>query len=142
MKENFVRISSTGDVVLTPEGREKLSPTPVAPPVGYVRQPSLAETIRNMVRSERLAQEAAAAGYETFEEADDFEVDDDFDPGHPFEAEFETPRAREIRLAAEQAEVASDEAGDPPTDGPELSKRSAKRSPAPKSEALEEPQED
>lgn len=78
---------------LTPEGYEKGDPTPVAPPVGYKRQPSMVETIRNMVRSEHLRFAAESAGQETFEEADDFDVDDDPIPpsAYDMEADFEPP---------------------------------------------------
>lgn len=74
---------------LTPDGREIPDPTPVAPPVGYIRQPSLVEQIRAMVRSEKLRQEAEGMGAESFEEADDFDVGDDYDPSSPYEADFE-----------------------------------------------------
>jgi len=74
---------------LTPQGKEFGSSVPIAPPVGYKKQPSLAEQIRLMVRSERLRQEALAAGAETFEEADDFDVGDDFEPSSPYEEVFE-----------------------------------------------------
>lgn len=75
---------------LNEKGREILDPTPMAPPVGYKRQPSLSEQIREMVRSERLAMEAASAGFETLEEADDFDIPDDpIDPRTPYEAHFD-----------------------------------------------------
>lgn len=48
----------------------------IAPPLGFVRQPSMVEYIRRMVKSEHLRQAAEAAGAETFEEADDFDVGD------------------------------------------------------------------
>lgn len=86
-------------------GHETLDPTPIAPPVGFRPAPSLAEQIREMVRSERLAREVIEAGYETFEEADDFDVGDDVDVSSPYEEHFEpTPAAllRE-RMAAEAA---------------------------------------
>lgn len=52
-----------------------------------------------MVRSERLAQEAMAAGYETFEESDDFDIPDDpLDPATPYENEFE-PSLQETQAA-------------------------------------------
>lgn len=66
-------------------------PTPIAPPVGYVRQPSITERIRDMVRSERLRAEVEAAGAETFEESEDFDVGDDFDPQSPYEEIFDPP---------------------------------------------------
>lgn len=71
------------------DGRQMVSPLPIAPPVGYKKHPTIAEQIRTMVRSERLAQEAAAAGFETFDEADDFEVGDDYDPTSPYEVNFD-----------------------------------------------------
>ncbi|MEM2002687.1 MAG: hypothetical protein QXT77_08595, partial [Candidatus Methanomethylicaceae archaeon] len=121
-KQIFVRCERTGDLFLTPEGREIVSSVPMAPPVGYKKQPSLVETIRMMVRQEKLAQELASQGFETFEEADDFYIeDDDFDDRHPYEAEFE-PDASLLPPLAEQAAVAQDEASNPPADGRKASK--------------------
>lgn len=74
---------------LTPDGDEMLDPTPMAPPIGYKRQIPLHEQIRAMVRSEKLAMEAEAAGAETFDEADDFDIDDEMDPSSPYEANFD-----------------------------------------------------
>lgn len=71
------------------EGREVMDPLPIAPPIGYKKAPSISETIRNMIRSERLKQEAEAQGFESFEEADDFDVGDDYDPKSPYEEVFE-----------------------------------------------------
>lgn len=70
-------------------GREIMDPKPIAPPIGYKKAPSIADQMRAMIRSERLRAEAEAAGYETFEEADDFDVGDDFDPTSPYEEVFE-----------------------------------------------------
>ena len=67
----------TGEVIssLSPTGGEILDPTPIAPPVGFSQQPSMAEYIRDLIRSEKLAQEATEAGMETFEESEDFDVE-------------------------------------------------------------------
>ncbi|AXH77660.1 MAG: hypothetical protein [Microviridae sp.] len=54
-------------------------PTPVAIPLKYTRQSSYNETIRDMIRSEQLNRDLHAAGVETFEEANDFNVGDDVD---------------------------------------------------------------
>lgn len=70
-------------------GRFHPDPTPIAPPVGYTRSPTIAEQIRTMVRSEALRQHADAQGADTFEEADDFDVGDDYDPRSPWEEQFE-----------------------------------------------------
>lgn len=64
---------------------EVVSAIPLAPPVGYVKQPSLSERIRAMVRSEHLRAAAENAGFETFEEAEDFDVDDDPELKSPYE---------------------------------------------------------
>lgn len=64
-------------------------PTPIAPPIGYTKSPTISEQIRAMVRSEHVRQAADAAGFDTFEEADDFDVGDDYDPTSPFEEQFE-----------------------------------------------------
>ena len=71
------------------QGRELMDPTPVAPPIGYRKSPSITEQIRNMIRSERLREEAEEQGYESFEDADDFDVGDDYDPKSPYEEIFE-----------------------------------------------------
>lgn len=83
-------ILSAKNAPLNEFGQELPDPTPMAPPVGFKRQKPLHELIREMVRSEHLAQAAAAAGAETFEESDDFDVDDDsYDPSTPYEMTFE-----------------------------------------------------
>ena len=83
---------SRQDHVLTDEGYELPDPTPMAPPVGYKKTPSMVDTIRDMVRSEHLRQEAARAGYESFEDSEDFgEDDDDRLPATAYEAVFDPP---------------------------------------------------
>lgn len=76
---------------LTPRGHEVPDPTPMAPPVGFKKQPSMIENIRAMVRSENLRLAAQQAGMETMDEADDFEVGDDYDPSSPYEHDFDPP---------------------------------------------------
>lgn len=70
-------------------GPEKLDPTPVAIPLRFTRQSSLNDVVRNMVRSEELRRLVEEAGEETFEEADDFDIGDDYDPQSPYEEIFE-----------------------------------------------------
>lgn len=78
-------------------------PTPIAPPVGYVRSPTIAEQIRTMVRSEALKHHADTQGMDTFEEADDFIIGDDYDPRSPweeqFDGEFDVPITNQAPLA-------------------------------------------
>lgn len=56
-------------------GHEIPDQTPLEMPSGLRRPLSLHEEIRRFIRTE-LSQQAADNGVETFEEADDFEVDD------------------------------------------------------------------
>lgn len=117
---------------MTPWGGEILDPIPMAPPVGYKRQPTMVEHIRNIVRSERLAQEMAAAGFDTFEESEDFEVgDEDADPASQWENDFDPP-INEVREAveAERAKAA------PPPKAP------ARKAPAASEEAAPAPSDD
>lgn len=75
---------------LDENGHEIVSNVPMEPPLGYKKQPSMVEHIRNMVKSEMLRREVQEAGAETFEEADDFDIaDDPVDPSTPFEEVFE-----------------------------------------------------
>lgn len=86
---------------INPQGQEVGSSVPIAPPIGYKKQPTLAEQIRLMVRSERLRQAALASGAETFDEADDFDIGDDYDPRSPYEETFEPPIAAAPTAEAE-----------------------------------------
>ena len=109
---------------------------PMAPPIGYVKQPSMFELVRDMVQSERLRHEALAAGFESLEEADDFDIGDDAaeelysgyenDLDVPIKELLEAGRqAIEERKAAEKAADSPDEPSDgadetdadPPSDG-------------------------
>jgi len=56
-------------------GREVLNPTPVQPPVGYKKQPSILDTIREQIRAHHLSNIDMEP--ETEEEADDFDIDED-----------------------------------------------------------------
>jgi len=51
--------------------------TPMELPINYQRPESLEEAMRRLIRSEGLAAFAQSRGKETFEEAEDFDVDDD-----------------------------------------------------------------
>lgn len=74
---------------LTKDGREIPDPTPMQPPLGYIKQPSMMENMRNMIRSETLRKEALASGKESFEDSEDFGEDEDNDPSSPYEANFD-----------------------------------------------------
>lgn len=89
-------------------GQEIPDPTPVSLPHGWERPLSLHEQIKRFIRSE-MSQQAQLAGEETFEEADDFEVDEDPDPL----SQYEIPEA-----APEWPQGVKDEDADPPTSTP------------------------
>lgn len=76
---------------LDEDGNEQVDGTPRQPALGKKSAPTIQEQIRQLVRSERLRQEAEAAGQESFDEADDFDVGDDFDPSSPYEEVFDPP---------------------------------------------------
>lgn len=70
---------------------------PISLPVGIGRPPTLAEQVARLVRSEDFRKAAEAQGFETFEEADDFDVDDDpRDPLTPYEEHFEIAAVRAV----------------------------------------------
>lgn len=66
------------------KGQEIPDPTPVEVPLNFRRPPSLNDRIRSMIARE-MSQYASAQGAETFEEANDFEVDEDPDFKSPYE---------------------------------------------------------
>lgn len=93
--------------LLDPLGRELVDETPMAPPVGYNPQPTLVEQMRMMIQGERMRLAAMEGGFETFEEADDFDLDEDPFPRSPHEDEFDQPLpARELRRRRDAAEAA------------------------------------
>lgn len=105
-------------------------PTPVAPPIGYVKTQSVFERVREMVRSEQLRQEAIALEMETFEEADDFDTGEDDDPSTPYEEFFDGLNSIEILDPRRRAEAAAGSAAAEPPAEPD---RPPKTPPAPKS---------
>lgn len=75
-------------------GQETPDPVPMAPPVGYAQHATLADSISRMLKHQLMAQAAAAEGFDTPEEADDFDIEDDpLDPLTPYERHFEPPPA-------------------------------------------------
>lgn len=61
-----------------PDQKEHPDPTPVEIPASFAVVPSLEERIRDMIRAE-VSQVAQSKEFESFEEANDFEVDDEED---------------------------------------------------------------
>lgn len=69
---------------LNADGHEILDNSPVAIPVKFKRVDAITQKVAELVQGEfsRLAEKE---GYETFEDADDFDVGDDYDPHSPYE---------------------------------------------------------
>lgn len=89
-------------------GWEVPDPTPIARPVGWKEPESLQDMIARLVRGE-ISRQAAAAGAETFEEADDFDVDDDPELKSPYELDAEAaalPRWKEDEARSEALKLA------------------------------------
>lgn len=61
---------------MTVEGAEVPDPRPIAPPVGYVKQPSMFETVRKMLAAE-FARRKDLEDMETAEDAADMGEDDE-----------------------------------------------------------------
>lgn len=97
--KDLLRVQKKAHVHLDADGNECPDPVPIAPPVGYKRTKPIREQLREMVRGEALAREAKAAGAETFEESEDFDVDDDMDPRSPWEEQFEPMPGRGDSMA-------------------------------------------
>jgi len=111
MPEEFHREQTPQELYLDDAGREIPNPVPMQPPIGYVKTPTMAETMRQMIQ--QVSYEAAMAGAETFEEWDDFDVDAD-----NFEREFESRHIHELdrdRVMEEMIAMRS-RSSRPPTD--------------------------
>ncbi len=94
-------------------------PTPVAPPAGYQKQPSMIDIIKNQV--EALSREMGEAGHETFEEANDFDIDDDAFPASEYETEDEVevpPSVLKQRQLDELDDQRDDTVPEPPEPAP------------------------
>lgn len=74
---------------------EKHKPSQREVPVGFHRPPSINEMIALYVRNE-VSRRAAEAGYETFEEADDFDVGEEDQFESPYEVEFDPLTGKEV----------------------------------------------
>lgn len=88
--------------------------TPVELPLGYSHPESLEEVIARMIRADDFRKQQQAAGMETFEEADDFDVDGEDEEFHSehemsvMQEEFVEQKrgpARERDLVGEENEV-------------------------------------
>lgn len=69
-------------------GEELPDPTPLELPVGFTRPPTLDELVARLVVDPAMQRELKDAGFETEEEANDFDVPDEMpDPTSPYQNE-------------------------------------------------------
>lgn len=94
-----IRAEKPTDTRHNEDGEELLNPTPMQPPLGYKRAPTLAEQIRHQVMVAKL--EALNDLEETEDEADDFEVGDDFEPMSKYENDH-IPTIKQLRQQAQE----------------------------------------
>jgi len=97
LEQPFLYEQSVQSMHLDAQGRELPNPVPMAPPIGYKKSLSIAEQMRQMIK--QASYEAAHAGAETEEEANDFDVAEDMDPHSPWENDFEMDPALEAMIA-------------------------------------------
>lgn len=71
--EDGVQVSSA----IGPDGKEYPDPVPMAPPVGFGAPPDLMDMMRKMITSYSYQARLDAEGFDTEEEASDFDIDDD-----------------------------------------------------------------
>lgn len=84
-------------MALDKHGHEVPDQTPMAIPAGFKKPETLAEQVQRLVRSAQLRELAESKGFETFDEANDFDVPDDPpDPSTPFEPFFDPVLGHEI----------------------------------------------
>lgn len=90
----------TGEIRETTDaqGREIPDPNPLELPLGFKRPETLAEQVQRLVRNS-VSEYARLHGHETFEESEDFDVGDDFDPSTPYELDFDPVLQRDIAPA-------------------------------------------
>lgn len=93
----------------SPSGEELLDPTPMQPPLGYKKAPSLSEMIAQQVRQMKLENLLDQTLEETDEEADDFEVGDDVEPMSKWENDH-IPSIKVLKKRAKQINDAIKEA--------------------------------
>lgn len=93
---------------LNVRGHEVPDPTVLEPPLGYIQQPDLMEMTRRMIRHE-ISRAAQDLEMETFDEADDFDIEDDpVDYTSPYEEFFDPPAGAPAGPPAEVPQHAQD----------------------------------
>lgn len=80
---------------LDENGHEVPDPRPLRLPAGFKKPETLAEQVQRLVRG-ALSRQAEDQGFESFEDAEDFDVGDDEDPHTQYEAHFDPVLGKDI----------------------------------------------
>lgn len=115
--EDHQRDLSARKARIDDDGKEIVSPLPMEPPVGYVKRDTMTERLHAMIRDYHFQRELAEKGVETFEEADDFDVGDDYEPHSPWENDFD-PSIRDMVSAGKQILAEKNKPAPQPTPAP------------------------
>lgn len=123
-QELYRQIKGAHHSMLDDNGREIPDPTPMEMTAGMTRPVSLQEQIQRLVKTE-LSRQAVAQNYESFAEANDFEIQDVFDVEEPItkyqqmEEEFlEVPESSVEGEAKPAAGINEADSVDPPASDP------------------------
>lgn len=118
-------------------GNERVDPRPRSLPIRLSRPLTIQEQIARMVKNEEYARYLRSQGVETFEEAEDFDVED-FDPESPYEVHFDPAQQKEdFKTARKFIEERPDsnkrpQEGEEPSEATHTAKKGSSRSkPAP-----------
>lgn len=99
---------TTTKAILTEDGAEDHSQSggKLYAALRITQQESLGDRVRALIQKE-LAEQAAAQGFESFQESDDFDIGDDYDPSTPYEEIFEGDVIKDMeeRYKTQQAKV-------------------------------------
>lgn len=88
-------------------GLEVTDPKPMEVPVQFRQSETLEQRMARILRSSELRAAVERHGYETFEEADDFDVGDDYDPSSPYERDFDIASVQEVDAGVRVAPATS-----------------------------------
>lgn len=132
-EEEQVRAPKLSAFRLDERGRELVDSRPMEPPIGYQKRESIADQIRRMIH--QVSQEAAQAGEESLEEANDFYMEDDPSSLLP-PSQYENDEDYVLEYQLEQSRKAVQRAQEPPDPAPDAKpplepKKAARPSPEP-----------
>lgn len=99
-------------------GREDPDQTPIAIPIGFSQPESIESMIARAVRSHAFMEAARRNNRETFDEADDFDVDDDPELKSPYEIDESLPAYKDEDLRRNARKEALERFPSRPTNRP------------------------